>query len=185
MQRGRRALLRWTLAALLPVCSAQGFPCAREARAEGIEAKIKVAYVYNFLKFIEWPGEKRIAATEPIRICAFGADPIQIVLGQLSTRRAKDRPIEVARIKDPHALSSCHLLYISRSEDGLLLRLLQQIEGKPVLTVSDIPKFAHRGGMIGFLTEKDRVGIEINQRSVQRAGLKARAKLLEIARIVR
>jgi hypothetical protein len=155
-----------------------------ETQAKETEATVKVAYVYNFLKFIEWPGEERNAASAPIRICMVGTDPIRTMLGELSIRKIRERQIQVEHIKDLKALHACHLVYISRSEETALPQVLHQIEGVPVLSVSDIPQFAHKGGMIGFATEDSRVKIEINQSSVRQAGLKVSAKLLEIARIV-
>jgi hypothetical protein len=178
-------------AGLLVVCGASAFLFARQARTEEMEsraketeAKIKVAYIYNLPKFVDWPADEKPSATEPLRICMIGADPIRTVLGELSIRKVNERPIEVVQIKDPHALPPCHLLYISRSEERQLSLVLQSARGTPILTVSDIPQFAHQGGMIGFVTEEDRVKIEINQSSVHEAGLKLRAKLIEIARLV-
>jgi hypothetical protein len=154
-----------------------------KARTQDTEAKIKVAYVYNFLKFIEWPeGDKNPAA--PVKVCVVGTDPIRTMLGELSIRRVKERPIQVEQVKDLSGLSACHVAYLSRSEAAALPQALQRMEGAPVLSVSDIPEFAHKGGMIGFTTEDKRVKIEINQSSVRHAGLKVSAKLLEIARLV-
>jgi len=154
-----------------------------ETGARETEARIKVAFVYNFPKFIDWPDEPR-ATEAPIRICVLGTDPMGTLLGDLSLRTVRDRLIEVATITDRTPLSSCQMLYIGRSEEQQLPVVLQQARGTPVLTVSDIPLFAHLGGMIGFVIEQDRVRIEINPGALLQAGLKARAKLLEIARIV-
>lgn len=151
--------------------------------AKETEAKIKVAYVYNFLKFIEWPeGDGNAAA--PARICVVGTDPIRTMLGELSIRTVKERRIQVEQVKDLSDLNACHLVYVSRSEEAALPQVLRRIEGAPVLSVSDIPEFAHKGGMIGFATEDNRVKIEVNQSLVRHAGLKVSAKLMEIARLV-
>lgn len=189
--RLRRRSFPWgRIFVLLVVCGACASLWVRHARAgnaetkaKETEAKVKVAYVYNFPKFIDWPSDVKKAAAGPIRICLIGTDPIRTILGELSIRKVNGRSIEVAHIEDPNALTRCHLLFISRSEEQRLPFVLQRVEKTPVLTVSDIPRFAYRGGMIGFVTEKDRVKIEINQKSVRLAGLKVRAKLLEIARI--
>jgi hypothetical protein len=154
------------------------------AQAQETEAKIKVAYVYNFLKFIEWPEGNGNSPATPVRICVVGSDPIRTMLGELSIRKVKERQIQVEQIKGLSGLSICHLVYVSRSEEAALPQVLRRIEGAPVLSASDIPEFARKGGMIGFITEDNRVKIEINQSSVRHAGLKVSAKLLEIARLV-
>jgi len=154
------------------------------AGASDLETKIKTAYIYNFTKFIDWPADEGKSASEPFRICVIGSDPIRTTLGELTNREAKGRPIRVVRIKDPSGLSSCHLLYISRSEEAQLALILQRLQGTQVVTVSDIPQFAQRGGMISFVTDRDRVRVQINQRTAREVGVKLSAKLLEIARVV-
>jgi hypothetical protein len=155
-----------------------------ETHARETEAKVKVAYVFNFLKFVEWPGAERNAPSAPIRICIVGTDPIRTMLGELSIRKIRERQIQVDHMKELEGLRDCHLVYISRSEEFVLPQVLRQFEGVPVLAVSDIPQFAHKGGMIGFATEDSRVKVEISRGAVLQAGLKVSAKLLEIARIV-
>ena len=168
---------------LLALYVALGVIHVRPAGAGDLETKVKVAYIYNFTKFIEWPDDGA-AGNEPIRICVIGTDPIRTKLGELSSREVKGRPLKIVRIKDLSALSTCRLLFVSRSEESLVPLILQRLQGTGVLTVSDIPRFVQRGGMVGFITEKDRVKIEINQRAVRQAGLKISAKMLEIARVV-
>jgi preprotein translocase subunit Sec61beta len=157
---------------------------AGHAWAGELEAKVKAAYIYNFTKFIDWPGEEKVSAGEPIKICIIGSDPIRTTLGELANREAKGRPLKIMRVKDASSISPCHLLFISRSEEPQLPLILQRLQGTRVLTVSDMPQFAQRGGMISFITEKERVKIEINPRVVRQSGLKVSAKLLEIARVV-
>ncbi|MBN1656508.1 MAG: YfiR family protein [Deltaproteobacteria bacterium] len=168
----------------IAVCGACTFLATGQVRADQKEFKVKVAFIYNFLKFIEWPGDSMNSATEPIEICVIGTGPIPTMLNDLSIRKVQSRPIAITHIKDPQALPPCHLLYINRSEEVHLPTLLQRIQRTPVLTVSDMPRFAHKGGMIGFAIEENHVKIEISQKSVRQAGLKVRAKLLEIARLV-
>jgi hypothetical protein len=156
----------------------------RQAWANDLEAKVKAAYIFNFTKFIDWPGDDTAPAGEPIRVCIVGSDPIRTILGELSNREVKGRPLKIVRIKDLSAIPPCHLLFISRSEVQQLPLILQRLQGTHVLTVSDIPQFGQRGGMISFFTEKERVKIEVNQRTIRQSGLKVSAKLLEIARVV-
>lgn len=154
--------------------------------AEGseLETKVKAAYIYNFTKFVDWPGDEMTVAGEPIRICIIGNDPIRTLLGELSNREAKGRPLKIVRVKDINALPSCNILYVSRSEQSQLPMILERLHGLPLLTVSDIPAFAQKGGIIGFINENNRIKVEINSRAARQAGLKISAKLLEISRVL-
>ena len=148
------------------------------------EAKVKVAYVYNFPKFVEWPGDEVGPPTGPIRLCVIGSDPIRTMLGELSVRKVRNRSIEVVHLRDTGALGPCHLLWVGRSEAPQLEQVLLAARRRPVLTVSDIPDFARRGGMIGFVTEANRVRVEINPARARQSGLTVSARLLEIAVLV-
>jgi hypothetical protein len=122
--RGRRispATRGLVLMAMLGVCQLAGGGVARAdedgTRARQLEAKVKVAYIYNFPKFIEWPGDATCPRTEPIRICVLGTDAVGVMLDELSDRKVKQRPIQVAHLDDVDVPAFCHLLYISRSEE--------------------------------------------------------------------
>ena len=56
----------------------------------------------------------------------------------------------------------------------------------PVLTVSDIPRFAERGGMIGLVNQADRIRFEVNVAPVEDSGLTVSSELLKVAwRVIR
>jgi hypothetical protein len=65
-----------------------------------------------------------------------------------------------------------------------LAEALDQVAGRPVLTVADLPGFAESGGMIGFTTERGRVRVKINAGAVDAACLAVNTKLLRLAQVV-
>lgn len=154
------------------------------AIAGELESRVKAAYVYNFTKFIDWPSEGSAGKGETVRICIVGNDSLRTLLGELHNREVKGKSLAMARVKDLNALEACDMVYISRSEERQFPLILQRLQGTHVLTVSDIPQFARKGGMIGFVTENERVKIEVNQQNIRQAGLKVSAKLLEVARVI-
>ena len=50
--------------------------------------------------------------------------------------------------------------------------------------MSDIDRFATRGGMIRFMTDHNRIRLQINRRAAKAASLKLSSKLLRPAQIV-
>lgn len=150
--------------------------------AGDLENKVKTAYIYNFTKFIDWPGQS--AENEPIKICFVGNDTLRTAVGELKNLQVKGRSINIVRFNDIGSLTSCDIIFISRSEERQLSQILERLQGTPALTVSDIPQFSRRGGMIGFVAENERVKIEVNPRVIRQAGLKVSAKLLEVARVI-
>jgi len=76
------------------------------------------------------------------------------------------------------------MVFISRSEKGRLTEILDTIKGAPVLTVADMDRFAHRGGMVNLYLEHNKVRFEINVKAAAEAKLKISSKLLRLAKIV-
>ncbi len=79
-------------------------------------------------------------------------------------------------------ISSCHILFISQSEESRVGMALEQARRFPVLTVSDIEGFASRGGAIGlFMNRQNKIKFEVSLKSANNANLKIDAQMLEVA----
>ena len=81
--------------------------------------------------------------------------------------------------------AECRVLYISASEDARLKEILAGLEKTGLLTVSDIPQFSQRGGIIQFVIVANKVRFEVNLSSAQDAGLTLSSDLLKVAVAVR
>ena len=174
------ARARWTALAL----SVLAATASASAQDPGLETRVKAAYVYNFLTFVERERAEPEPEGAPVRICVVGDDALLAQLKGLSGRPVRGRPLEVFGGPEAGPPPSCHLLVIGRSEAARLPEILRMVSGTSVLTVSDIPRFSRSGGMIGFLTEGGRVKIEVKPDAAAAAGLRMSAKLLEVARVV-
>jgi hypothetical protein len=62
--------------------------------------------------------------------------------------------------------------------------VLDSLKGRPILTVGDTDRFAGRGGMIRFVTDRNRIRLRINLEAATAANLKISSKLLRPAEIV-
>jgi hypothetical protein len=149
-----------------------------------LEDDIKAAYLYNFTKFVEWPPLAFQRTTDPLIIC-LAADPAfaravdRIIAGEAIA----GRPLRVV-LADTDNLPRCQVLFVGRSMQERVPRLLAAAEKAPILTVSDSPRFLQDGGMIVFVIEGTRVRFDINLRLAEAAGLRVSSKLLRVAREV-
>ena len=89
------------------------------------------------------------------------------------------------RISEPKQGLSCRVLFIGSSEEGRLKEILTTLDKTGVLTVSDMPNFLQRGGMIQFVLDGNKVRFEVNLRPAQDAGLTVSSELLKVAISVR
>jgi len=153
------------------------------------EYQLKAVYLFNFTKFIKWPPTAFANDNSPYSICILGEDPFQEKLDlAVQNETVHKRSVTVQRLKTGSTakIKSCHVLFISRSEQKQLNDILAQLHQAPILTVSDMDDFVSQGGMIGFyLLKNTKVRFSIDPQTLSETGLVASAQLLQIANITR
>jgi hypothetical protein len=156
--------------------SAQGFDTS--------EYEIKAAFLFNFAKFVEWPPGAMDDSNGSFVIGILGRDPFNTALERtIGEKTVRGTAIQIRRFRRIDDVRSCQILFISESEKGSLPGILDKIQDQSILTVSDMPDFARRGGMIHFYMENNKVRFIIHVQAAEKAGLKLSAKLLALARI--
>ena len=149
------------------------------------EYQVKAAFLYNFVKFVEWPVEAFGDNRAPVVIGVVGDDPFGSKIDQLIKGKiANGRPLVLKRFPNFKALTFCHILFICSSEKNNLRQALAAA-GAGVLTVGETERFTQMGGIINFTIVDSKVRFEINQVAADRAGLKISAKLLNLSRPAR
>jgi hypothetical protein len=174
----RRTITTSLLGVAMLVCA-----CAHaENAAHGpSEYQVKAAFLYNFVKFVDWP-DTPAAQEGPIEICVLGKDPFGGALERVvEGKTVNGRPLVIRRVKEVAAARSCQVLFVSASEAGRVSEITQAVHAWSVLTVSEIDRFSERGGIITFLMEGQRVRFRINPKMAASAGLKISSKLLQLA----
>lgn len=162
------------------------FPAASQDAPSVPEYQVKAAFLYNFAKFVEWPAETHPSPDSPLRVGVLGKDPFEEALERtFKGRTAQGRGFTITRSDDPKNLLTCHIVFISITDRERLAAHLKPFEGRPVLTVGEMPGFARAGGHVNFYLQEKQVRFEINPTAAGRAGLRISSKLLQLARIVR
>lgn len=158
------------------------FTTRTEAAEPSREYQVKAAFLFNFAQFVEWPTETFADKESPLIIGIYGADPFGSFLDEtVRDEVVRGRQITVKRCQKLSEVKSCHILFISQSEAAELNRILEEVKGKPVLTVSDISGAGQHGVMIRFTTEQNRVRFHINNEAAREVGLSVSSKLLRAA----
>jgi hypothetical protein len=157
---------------------------ADEPTPAALENEIKAVYIYNFIRFTEWPDE----ASTP------GESRVLSILGNLSLLKtlkkdsfrliAKHTTLHTHSCLMPACLKESHALFIDSSKSRQLTKILTSLRNRPVLTISDIPGFADKGGMIEMKKEKERVVFIVNLKAAFKAKLYISAQLLQLAELV-
>ena len=177
-------------------------PRSRAGSEPSQEYKLKAAFLYNFLKFVDWSKEKMGDANEPITLGIIGKDPFGQAFEPVKDKDAKDKKVVVKRFKSIadlkklgesgkdeldqqiEAVKKCHLLFVCSSEKEYLKDIANAVKQRPVLTVGEMPGFLEGGGIMNFLVEDNKVRFEVNLTAAEHAKLKIRSQLLRLAKRV-
>jgi hypothetical protein len=155
-------------------------------QAKPKEYEVKAAYLYNFGRFVRWPANVPTTQDNSFSICVLGQDPFGPTLDSTLAGESLDgRPVVVRRISRAQDVGDCRIMFISSTEENHLKQILAALENSLVLTVSDMPDFSRRGGMIQFVLEGSKVRFEINLANAEAARLTVSAELLKVAATVR
>jgi hypothetical protein len=155
-------------------------------QAKPKEYEVKAAYLYNFARFVRWPANVPTTQDNSFSICVLGQDPFGPTLDSTLAGESLDgRPVVVRRISRAQDVGDCRIMFISSTEENHLKQILAALENSLVLTVSDMPDFSRRGGMIQFVLEGSKVRFEINLANAEAARLTVSAELLKVAATVR
>jgi hypothetical protein len=148
--------------------------------------QVQAAYLYNFGKFVKWPADAPANRSGSFTICVLDEDPFGATLqSTLAGESVGGKPVIVKRLPRAQDVAACHILFINSSQQKDLKGILAAVDDSSVLTVSDMPDFSKRGGMIQFLLEGDRIRFEINLEGAERSRLVFPSELLKVAAAVK
>lgn len=158
--------------------------CAQQTKPS--EYQIKATYLYNFGKFVKWPATAPANKGDTFAVCVLGQDPFGLILDATLAGEALDgKPVVLKRIPRPQDATDCRILFISSTEEKHLKEILTVLDEAGVLTVSDMPGFTRRGGIIQFIFEGEKIRFEINLASAESARLVFSSELLKVAASIR
>jgi hypothetical protein len=174
------------LAAWLVVGATASAPADTVAQTSASpEYQLKAVFLFNFAQFVEWPASAFPAPDTPLVIGVLGEDPFGSYLDEtVRGETVHGRPLEVRRYRAAGEIGPCHILFVSKRDPGRLDVLLDSLKGRSILTVGDFEGFASHGGMIRFVTDRNRIRLRINLDAARAANLTLSSKLLRPAQIV-
>jgi uncharacterized protein DUF4154 len=175
-----RVLRRVTVLTVIWLAVAVPAPAQRAAFDE---REVKAVFLFNFVQFVSWPDQAFDGREAPIVIGILGEDPFGSVLDDVvKGELVRGRRLVVTRFRRVEDVKA-HVLFVSRSEADRYEQVLAPLRAQSTLTVGETAGFTERG-MIRFLTEQNRVRLEVNVGAAKAAGLTISSNLLRAARIV-
>ncbi len=147
------------------------------------EYDVKLVYLYNFTKFINWPDEAFANQDSPFSICIFGKSLNGNAVKALEEKKTRNRTIEIVNLTATEDISRCQILFLTKAVNYPAVAKIAKDIKTSTLVVGETAGFARHSGEIGFvIDERNRVRIEVNLDRANEKNISFRAQLLEIAR---
>jgi len=145
------------------------------------EYKLRAAYLYNFSKFIRWPDRTFTREDEPFVIGVVGKDAFLEISAVLESSKIGTHDISVRYYSKINEIKGCHLLYIHQKSPDFWQPLIRKLKKSDIITVGEASTFAKQGGMIQFVTLKNKLRFIINLKAAKAAGFDLDSRLLSLA----
>lgn len=145
------------------------------------EDKVKAACLYNFAKFIKWPGPAFSNENAPLLIGVMGDNSFADKLAPLTSKTVRNRPFDIKKLKTSEQAQTCQMVYIRTSNSTELSAILEKLKARPIITVGDSKNFAARGGIIQFIKIRGRLRFIINLDAAKRNQVQINSQLLSLA----
>ncbi len=141
------------------------------------EYRLKVAFLYNFAIYTEWPSLRHAA----FHLCIHGEDPFGEHLQHLQQKKVNDRKILIQYTKGIEDLFDCQIVFITRSVSDDLENIINSLDGKPILTISDSSGSDRRGVALNMTVKEGKITFVANVTVAKKAGLNFKSQLLRFA----
>lgn len=143
------------------------------------ENQLKTVYIYNFMRFVQWPENK---IQQPTRqVCIYPSNHFGELLLQLEQRKIADKKIKVKVLSRLAEIKSCHVVFLNSISKAKLIKVVAIAEKHHVLTISDQHQFTNKGGMIQLFVKQGKIHFNINYYRSQLAMIEINSKILSLA----
>jgi hypothetical protein len=153
--------------------------------AQTAEYEMKAVAFEKISRFIEWPPDAFDNSNNEFIITVLGNNPFGKILEEIyANHQIKNKSVRINYISNIRDLHDCHLLFISRSETNDIMKIVERVKSKPILTISDEEGDAKAGCFIDFYEDEGRLHFDINPKAMKAAQFSFDYKLLQVARII-
>jgi hypothetical protein len=182
--------------------AATAVACAENAPVQAGEYQIKAAFLYNFIKFSEWP-ESKVAESNTLTIGLLGEHQFKDTFDAVKDKPVGDKRLIIKKFgkftqftkaddsgklqftAEIEQLRKCHLLFICDSEQKYYKEIINATTGSNVLTVGETVDFLDFGGIITFIPGTEKPVFDINSTAAKDAKITISSRVLRLARKVK
>jgi len=145
------------------------------------ENKLQAVIIGKVAKYIHWTTPEEETFTITVLNNQFGSLFDEVYEG----KRIKNRVVRVQYIHNIEELHTTDILFISQADRYKIDEILEYLQGKNILTVSNIRGFAQKGGCLQLSFFEQNLKLKMNTECMHKKGLKVNNALLRVVEIVK
>lgn len=164
-------------------------PAVRSQEATVSADQLKAAFLYNFVRFVEWPTNAFSTDSTPMTLGVLEGDRstdkfAAELASLLKEKKAHNRPIIVKKLTSTTEAATCHVVFVADSEARRAGQVADATRGKAILLVGESGDFLANGGMINIVQDEKQkqLRFDIAPKNAERASLTMSSHLLRLAR---
>ncbi|MBN1415364.1 MAG: YfiR family protein [Bacteroidales bacterium] len=142
-------------------------------------AKAQAMFIYNFSRLVEWPLSNRSG------YFVIGVYGVSSVADELETyamgKKVGTQDIQIKRYKTLQEITTCHILFIPFARTKQMDEIVNAVQGKSVLLITEKNGALNAGSAINFVLLSDKIKFEMDPGNFTKYGLKYSSKLQEMA----
>jgi hypothetical protein len=133
------------------------------------DAKGMANYIYNFIKFIDWPvsAQKGEFVIGVVGETAVYKELEKIVNG----RKAYNQPIILKKFTDPSSIGACHVIFVPDNYSEKINCLLSKTKINHTLIICEKSGMVKKGSCISFAMQDLKLTYEVNRTNIENSGL--------------
>lgn len=165
---------------LLTALCLLGLAQAAAAEPASREAMVRIAFVYNIAKFVDWPPSAFANAAAPVVFCVAGEDAFAAAEASLADKPIRERPLRLVDLgRSPD--ERCQVAYFAATASALAA---EKQAARGALTICDPDGAGPPACMVQLQVIDSRLRFAIDLRAATRVNLKISSKLLALASAV-
>jgi len=148
------------------------------AAAQNPESKIKTLFVYNFIRYTQWPDNNG-----DVKIGILGNDKeiVSAFKDMAAKKSSSTANITVEVFTDVSQSSNYQLVYLPENSSQYISSLSNL---KKTLVISEKPGMTRKGSDINFIKKDGKIRFELNKSSVDKSLFKVAGRIVSLAIVV-
>jgi hypothetical protein len=135
-------------------------------------------YIYNFLKFIEWPDNNM----DRIIVSVYGESAVYDELVKITKNKTiGEKYIYVIKSTNPQDMKLCNIVFVPEQSCCDINNIIDQIKNKTTVVVGAKEGANSRGSSIELIENGSKMGYRINKEVVQTQNLIYSQQLLKMS----